>query len=330
MGTRSARTLTIGLMLLPSYAFAADLVSLTPATYDEYVPAGKETDAIYGDYALRNNHVVVIVGDAVEGRKANMLTRYCGGQIIDLTSRQWQSDQLGAYYAGPVRIAYDFASAAVDGTAQPAGDRHAIALHGKTVTLTVANDGSDQYPQSRVHYSVSDDAGFVTVETEFFNQTSAPLTFELTDSVRMDQSGDRVAVAKANDGTADRFWLYDPWFGQAYAVVAEALQISAQTGSDGRAASKLIFGAEPGATITLQPGASHRLVRFIAPAPTLLEAHSIANRLNQIEQRRMTFRVRDSNDRAISAAEIELFKGDTSIGFGRTRNDGSLSFELPV
>ena len=33
---------------------AADLVALSPQTWDRYAPQGKEVDAIYGDFALAN------------------------------------------------------------------------------------------------------------------------------------------------------------------------------------------------------------------------------------------------------------------------------------
>ncbi len=313
----------------PVSTFAADLVSITPQNYDEFVPAGKETDAIYGDYVLRNDHIVAVIADPIPSRKANMMIRYSGGHLIDLSTRRLQSDQLGNYYAGPVRIEYSFQSVVVDDKPAQVDDRYALAIKGKRVTLTVSSAGSDAFPSSLVHYSLDDDADYLTIETEFTNNGSAPVAFDLTDSIRMDRSGDRAAVEKAPDGAAPRFWLYDPWFGQAYTIVADGGPISGKTAEDGRAASILTFHTDSQGKITLAPGESHRLVRHIVPGITLLESNAAANRLQGVKQDRVTVRATDSVGHALAAAEIEVFSGETSIGFGRARADGTLSFDVP-
>ena len=52
----------IALVMLAALAFparAADLVALSPQTWDRYIPQGKEVDGIYGDFAhdQRPDHV---------------------------------------------------------------------------------------------------------------------------------------------------------------------------------------------------------------------------------------------------------------------------------
>ncbi|MCA9146363.1 MAG: hypothetical protein KDB05_26455, partial [Planctomycetales bacterium] len=44
-------------------ATATELVRLTPATWDNYAPAGKEVDCIYGDYVLRNDQIIVVIAE---------------------------------------------------------------------------------------------------------------------------------------------------------------------------------------------------------------------------------------------------------------------------
>ena len=77
---------------------AVELVRLSEANWDEFAPTGKEADAIYGDWVLRNDQIIVVIADAIEGRKANMTTPGVGGCVIDLTLRKQPNDQLGAYY----------------------------------------------------------------------------------------------------------------------------------------------------------------------------------------------------------------------------------------
>ena len=79
-------------------ARAADLVALSPQTWERYIPQGKEVDGIYGDFALTNDQLMAVVANPIHGRNANMTVRNVGGCLIDLTRRDRQSDQLSAYY----------------------------------------------------------------------------------------------------------------------------------------------------------------------------------------------------------------------------------------
>ena len=79
-------------------ARAADLVALSPQTWERYIPQGKEVDGIYGDFALANDQLMAVVANPVRGRNANMTVRDVGGCLIDLTRRDRQSDQLSAFY----------------------------------------------------------------------------------------------------------------------------------------------------------------------------------------------------------------------------------------
>ncbi len=77
---------------------AAEWIRLTAENYAQLVPAGKESDAIIGDWLIRNEHLSVIIAQPVAGRNANMTVRGVGGMIIDFTHRLHASDQLGCFY----------------------------------------------------------------------------------------------------------------------------------------------------------------------------------------------------------------------------------------
>ena len=49
----------IATLFLYHPATGAEVHQLTPANWDERIPAGKEVDAIYGDYVLRNDILTV-------------------------------------------------------------------------------------------------------------------------------------------------------------------------------------------------------------------------------------------------------------------------------
>jgi hypothetical protein len=93
-----------------SAAGDVDVAVLTEANWDELVPAGKEVDAIYGDYVLQNSYLRAVVAQPLANRNANMTVRSVGGCLIDLVVRSHPSDQLSAFYPGRRQTAYRKAS----------------------------------------------------------------------------------------------------------------------------------------------------------------------------------------------------------------------------
>ena len=79
----------------PPPAFA-EIAVLTEENYDSLAPQGKEVDAIDGDYLMRNDRLVAVIGNPVPRRDANIKVQEVGGAVIDLTVWDRQSDQLGA------------------------------------------------------------------------------------------------------------------------------------------------------------------------------------------------------------------------------------------
>ncbi len=164
---------------LISQLSAAEIVRLTPETWEEAVPGGKEVDAIYGDYVLRNQHLVAVVANAVSGRHANTTVTNVGGGIIDLTTRgqapEEQSDQLSAFYPNG-RDPFAYRQVTV------------VQAHGEEVSLKVRAAGGMDRPEVQVTYRLTDSSDFVLVESEFINRSDRQLTVELMDEVRADRS----------------------------------------------------------------------------------------------------------------------------------------------
>ena len=80
--------LALGMLSLLGFsARAADLVALSPQTWERYAPQGKEVDAIYGDFVLANDQIIAVIAHPRRGRNANMTVRDVGGCLIDLTRR---------------------------------------------------------------------------------------------------------------------------------------------------------------------------------------------------------------------------------------------------
>ena len=71
---------------------------LDAENWDQLAPSGKEVDCIYGDFVLQNEFLTAVIAQPIQSRHANMTVRSVGGSLIDLTTRQQASDQLGAFY----------------------------------------------------------------------------------------------------------------------------------------------------------------------------------------------------------------------------------------
>lgn len=101
----AALPITFALALPATPALAAEVFPIDEST-DMSGMSGKEVDWIYGDYLLRNEHVVAVIARPVEGRNANMTVRNVGASIIDLTLRDLPNDQLSAYYPAAGRYSF--------------------------------------------------------------------------------------------------------------------------------------------------------------------------------------------------------------------------------
>jgi hypothetical protein len=91
-------------------AKAAEWVTLSPDNFAEFAPPGKEAEAVWGDYVIRNDRVVAAVADAtmIAGRSAGRWAiTSVAGAVIDFTRRDHPNDMLSAYYPAKARFKPD-------------------------------------------------------------------------------------------------------------------------------------------------------------------------------------------------------------------------------
>lgn len=288
-------------------AQAVELVRLAEQNWDEYVPAGKEVDCIYGDWVLRNDRIVCVVADAVPTRHANMTVRNVGGCIIDLTRRDVQSDQLSCYYAGGARYALKRVS-----------DRQVVAPD--RVSLSFSSEPAEGRPVFQVTYTLADGSDHVELTYTFTNPGRAPVTFEIVDTIRADRSFERIP-----DGKHRWFWVEDHWFRQSYALVPES-------GGVVVAATTIRYEIDGQTRVTLDPGKKLVVRSALLPAANLLDLKNLAAlRLGQT-LRSVSLCAVDSSGNAIPDAEVSIYHGPDNkqlYGRGWTDEDGTLGFALP-
>lgn len=314
------RTLA-ALALIVSPAFAGEIVRLGPDTW-KLAPAGKEVDAIYGDYLLRNDRVVAVIGDTVPGRNANMTCKSVQGAVIDFTLLETNNDQLSVFY--------------------PHGDRNnnipqamkaeVLAASGPEVTLRVIRPATATEPVEAVtEYSLKDGDTALRITTRYRNTGSAPAKLAASDKIRCDQT-----FSQTPAGLHDFLVFYDKWFGAAYAVVRQGGKIR----TDGKYGG--LFGSMSGSwldypdlmgdvqarTMLLEPGASVAHTRWLVAGRHAAEVQTAARDLLGQPYRPLTVAVVDPDGKPVAGADIVLMQDFREVSAGATDAAGQAIFPL--
>ncbi|HEX5103106.1 MAG TPA: CehA/McbA family metallohydrolase, partial [Pirellulaceae bacterium] len=305
-------------MLADGAAQAAEIAVLQPGNWDELVPAGKEVDAIYGDYVLRNDQIVAVIAQPLPTRNANMTVRGVGAAIIDLTRRDEPNDQLSAYYPGAGRYPFvspDRVRTSLYGRAYQLkpGERE----RGDPVSLEIAADAVEGKPSLTVRYTLTSDAEFLLVETIYSNPGAAPLEAEPADSIRADRT-----FAFGTDPATSLFWADDEWFRQCYGVVVPGYEIKPTS----ERATLLQLVKDGSTKFTLQPGESQTIARKIFPASSLLGVRGMASELAGQKVASAEVGVADLTR---VQAKVALTKDGRAYAAGWTDVLGKLEFLLP-
>ncbi len=240
---------------------------LTSSNWSHLVEDGKESDAIYGDFVLRNAHVKAVMAQPLATRNANMTVRDVAGAVIDLTSAVADNDQLAAFYPGKKKFAYRVASfRGADGKdVAPTG----TGVSDVAVSVVVKADATEQLPEVTVVYSLGVNDSFVTVTSTFTNRGTVPLTVPLEDDFRAD--GGKEEMVRSPNSTTDRFWLYDRHWGQAYGLDAAGRKM--QLNSDARTTA-IKYETEGGELqAKLAPGESFQLTRHLYSSSNVFDVH---------------------------------------------------------
>lgn len=315
----------------------AEAVVLNVNNWTQFVPAGKEVDAIYGDIVLRNAHLVAVIAQPKDGRHANMTVRDIGGALIDFTTRKNSSDQLSAFYPG--KREYKYREAIIQNTdlsnkkfELSYSTAPAEVKRGKLIAIKFAAAAADGKPQVVTTYRLAADSRFLEVLTELKNPHSAPLTVELADDARID--GGKEDMQKSPNGEAKMFWAYDRFWNQAYgltAVAGEKLSGEMLMNSDARVSTFQYKTADGKTSVTLAPGESITITRRLWAGPNLLDVMAGQPRDKAAELKRVKLALKDRAGQPISRAIVELFDADGKFyGSASTTLDGQLEAQVPA
>ncbi len=301
---------------------AADFAPLQENNWEAFAPQGKEVDAIYGDFVLRNEHLVAVIAQPLARRNANMTVRGVGGCLIDLTEAKAQNDQLSCYYPGAGRYAFagqDGNPAAVrvaaGGQSAPSTDP----ISGQTITLEIDAQTIEGRPHLTVRYTLADDASHLLVETIYSNPTDKPVEDDLADAIRADRT-----FSFGTEAATNLFWADDEWFRQCYGVVIPGYEVQG-TGQRGTLLQLVKAGTSK---LKLDPGQSHTIARKMFPASSLLAVRGLASQMAGAPAGKVSVLV--GEPMPVAQARIALSRDGKPYAAGRTNPEGRLTFGLPA
>ncbi|MFG0333091.1 MAG: CehA/McbA family metallohydrolase [Maioricimonas sp. JB049] len=312
-----------GLVAEESTSAPVELVRLSEENWDQYVPEGKEVDAIYGDLVLRNDRIVAVIAQPLASRHANMTVRTIAGALIDFTQRETQSDQLSAFYPGQRQ--YSFRSWNVtdaNGTEHAVGDTLRVA--GDEAAITVSAAATDDKPAVDVTYRLAAGSDVLEVTSTFTNTGSEPLTVSLVDDLRAD--GGKEDMVKSPNGTADMYWFDDRFWQQAFGIMAEGRQI--QSNSNSRTSTLKYVDRDGESSVELPGGERVRFTRYIAPGRNLLDVRAVFTERRGTATTPVTLNVRDGIGRAVPQARLELTDADGQSATAVTDERGQIMLPM--
>ncbi len=298
---------------------AAEVVQLDKQNWDEYVPQGKEVDCIYGDFVLRSDRVVAVIGEAVEGRKANMTVKNVGGAVIDLTRRDAESDQLSCYYphGGPYTL-----TGPVDWPEQLPATDGAARLAFKAES-TAAN--ADKSIEAIIGYELADGRDYLTVTTLLINNGDEAKTFKMLDGIRADGE-----FKFGFDEGCNMAWCYDRYWRGAYGLTSQAATVRKEKSDNPRRAYSIEYvvdGNEAG--LVVPAGGEATFTRQLIPAADTLQAAATARSLKRQGLSVQEITITDGNG-PVADAYVEVKQSDVSLGKARANGEGRLRLMLPT
>lgn len=280
---------------------------VTAKNYDALVPQGKEVDAIYGDFALTSQSAKAVLALPSAARHANMTVRDVGGCLIDFAARDFESDQLSAFYPGKRKYPFSVMDA-------------------KPGVVVMTSKGTATRPRCDVRYQLSADLPVVEVTSIWTNTTQSDVTVVLEDDLRAD--GGKEDMVKSPNGTHDLFYFHDIFWQQAYAIRAPGYAI--RCNSNSRVCS-LNYEKQGESDPTLKPGESFEFKRQIVVGKDLPEVLAVVDELGgQPRPSAAKIRMIGFGDTPIPGARVTFRSADGERGTTITDAEGMIRPRLPV
>lgn len=308
-------------------SLAAEIVQLTPENWN-LVPGGKEVDAIYGDYLLRNDKVVAVIASDAPKRSANLRITNCQGALLDLSLIETSNDQLTAF----LPHAYASSSTAANAPPQTAtGKVEIVTARGEEVRLRATRPADKGNPVEIVtEYALRDAAQHITVTTRRKNTSDKPASVRLTERIVCDRP-----FSQMSRGSHDLVWYDDRWFGAAYGVIragdGEKVYIAQQPAPLQKGGAGILDYPDlgertDGPNSVIRSGAEVVLTRHLIAGKDAGDVQRVAATLRKLPVR--TLIVRPTDGKRGAAAHVEARQGEQVVSAARSDGKSAASLSL--
>ena len=329
---KRTKTVVVGVCFLAFVAVMnAGEINRITAENIHLVPNGRSLDAIYGDWILRNDKVIAVIGDAISGREANMRAQSIQGAVIDFTSLRADNDYLVAFYPHGYPTG-DSRSNPVD-----FADRITVLKRtGNEVVLQVTRNQTTKTPYiSITEYSLRDGEDFLRMTTTFINKISKVVGINVADKIRLDQD----IVDTSPMGHHNLAFIYNKWFHSAYGIYSPTgLTVSEKpiTGHVPEVGLSIVIDSNSNLNntsgkLTLGPGQIFKKERYLFYGKDVAEIQRIVaeNGLNREDHSNVVIKITDSNNTPINDLFLEVFDDrDGLISFAISNEEGEA--EIPL
>lgn len=170
------------------------------------LPKGKERDGMAGDWIIKNDKVIAVLGAATPDREANQMVSSIQGCVIDFTSLEANNDQLTVFYPQGARVDVPAADTAI-----------VVREKGKIAQIKFIKYPTDLEPYSaETTYSLRTGESRLHIETVYQNTSSSPVEVPVYDKLRCDNDLNDVT----GEGTIQPAFIYNKWYHSAYGVAS--------------------------------------------------------------------------------------------------------------
>lgn len=305
---------------------AGEIIKISPANRS-LIPKGKSLDAIDGDWIMKNDVVIAVIGQAVPGREANMRVQSVQGAVIDFTSLADNNDYLAAYYPQGYPQA--------DSRRNPAEFAHRINLvkeKGISIVLTATREPNARSPfQSVTEYELRDGETFLRIKTTYKNVGSSEVIFPVSDKLRMDMD----ILDATPIGQHNLAYIYNKWFNAAYGIYnASGLYIP----------EKSVIGSEPGTGLLIaynnsgigrgdsakvKAGEKIEVTRYLMYGKDVASLQNLAETFKKNNSSIATLNLCDDKKNPVSGAFVDVLDAKGAfVSFGITNDKGQVKFPL--
>lgn len=307
----------VGWLTVATPALAGQAARLDEHNWD-LVPGGKEVDAIYGDYLLKNDKVVAVIGDTVPGRHANLTTKEVQGALLDFALLETNNDQLTA-----------FAPHAFAGTGPAATKAQIVTGEGPEVRLRVIRPAGKKEPiELTTDYVLRDGDQHITVTTTRKNTSDKTVKVRTTDRMKCESP-----FVHVDAGRHELAYYYNRWFLAAYGIVrpgadVQVLETTVQRGAGLIGYPGVAENPEDGMA-DLAPGAELSLTRCIIAGRDTAEVQRVAAGILKLARRTANVKVVGPDNQPVGGVNLTVSERGHVVSEAVSDSAGNAAFALP-